>query len=701
MRHWSQLATRNWRAKPVRTLGALLAIALGTGAVVWVTCCYESVRRATEAWASGYVGKSSINIESPASRWDQIPQRMVPALRTLKEVKHLTVRLDQRLRAIGLTKGEQALGDESLLRSDKSTPEMDFLGIDLEHEFHVRAYEIAAGRMLSVSDGLTCMVETAYAKQKQLEVGDLVRVWSQDFNKPDDLEIVGMFERRRLNQFQKPRVLLQLHQLQELTLKHALVTSVDIVLHDASRAGVRAAARKIKPIARRYTPAVNITSAEVRLRQTDKAQEQLEYILTLLSSVSLLTALFVILSTLSMGMVERIAQLGLMRCLGVTRLQLAAIIFIEVLPLGMVGVVVGVPVGFALTQITVWMAPEYVGTFAISWSGVTLALVGGLVTTFVAATLPAIAALSVSPLEAARPRARTPKPILLASVALAAAVVFAAWYLSLGMVQRSHTFIQMAATTIILLYVGFALLGPLAVRFIGTVMVYAAAAVMGVRARLLQDQVGNAVWRSAGICCGLMVGLSMIVGLAVFNKSVRAAWEFPSHFPEAYVWGLEQMRPEADDVHEIVGKIDGIRKYAVCNAVNVFVEERPLFMAKVQHSITWFLGVDPDSFFDLMRLEFVDGDPAEAQRLLEEGGYILISKDFAVARNKKIDDRVRVILGGRDYYFKVAGVIESPAIDLAATYFQVQSEMRAAAVGSVVGTNADLKKIFSSSGSRL
>ena len=62
MRHWSQLATRNWRAKPVRTIGALFAIALGTGAVVWVTCCYESVRKATEEWTSDYVGNSSINI---------------------------------------------------------------------------------------------------------------------------------------------------------------------------------------------------------------------------------------------------------------------------------------------------------------------------------------------------------------------------------------------------------------------------------------------------------------------------------------------------------------------------------------------------------------------------------------------------------------------------------------------------------------
>ncbi|MCH7709515.1 MAG: hypothetical protein IH884_13575, partial [Myxococcales bacterium] len=181
---------------------------------------------------------------------------------------------------------------------------------------------------------------------------------------------------------------------------------------------------------------------------------------------------------------------------------------------------------------------------------------------------------------------------LTASVLLAAVVVFGLWYLSLGMVHRSTTFFKMSAVTIILLYVGFALLGPLAVRFVGSIMVYAAAALTGVRARLLQDQVGHAVWRSAGICCGLMVGLSMIVGLVVFNKSVRTAWEFPRNFPEGYVWGVEQMQPDSEEAHELIASIGGIRKHSVCNAVNVHVEERPMMMAKLHLSVTWFFGVD-------------------------------------------------------------------------------------------------------------
>ncbi len=700
MRHWSQLATRSWRARPTRTLGALAAIALGTGAVVWVMCCYESVRQATTWWARDYVGKSDLNIESPLGRYNQVPQSMVEPLRELDVVEHLTARLDLRLRGIVLPH-EAVEADAAPRRKTDLTPEIDAHGIDLEHEFHVRTYDIVEGRMLTPDDGNVCLLEAPYARQEGLGVGDVVRLWGDLPEQPTDFEIVGLFDRRRIAQFQKPLVVTRLDTLQAATKKFLSVTSVDIVLKDDSREGLYRAAAKVAPIVRRSVSNANITSAESRMEQIDKAQTQVQQVLGLLSSVSLLTALFIILSTLSMGMTERIAQLGLMRCIGVTRFQLAAIVFLEVLPLGAVGVIAGVPAGLALTLLTQQLVPQYVGTFAVSWQGIWMAVGGGLATTALAATFPAVIALSVSPLEASRPRARKPSELLLLGVAAAALAVFVAQFFALTAVRRSPRFMELSTTAIVLLYVGFALLGPLAVRYVGSLMVYAAAALTRVKARLLQDQVGHAVWRSAGICCGLMVGLSLIVGLVVFNSSVTSAWAFPTAFPEAYVWSFEQMRAEEDDAAEIVAEIPGIENFSTCNAINCIVEERPAWGEQIFKSVTWFLGVDPDSFFDLFQLEFYEGDKEEAIAKLKQGDHVIIARDFAKARNKKVGDKVRVYLGTRQNEFTVAGIVESPAIDLAATYFQAQTEMRVAAVGSVIGSNADMRKYFRSTGTKL
>ena len=112
MRHWSQLATRNWRVRRVRTAGAVLAIALGTGAVVWVTCCYESVRRTVLEWAASYVGAAQITIQSPLGRFDTLPQRIQKSVEQVNGVTHVAPLLVQRLPAALLHgRAAAAIGD--------------------------------------------------------------------------------------------------------------------------------------------------------------------------------------------------------------------------------------------------------------------------------------------------------------------------------------------------------------------------------------------------------------------------------------------------------------------------------------------------------------------------------------------------------------------------------------------------------------
>ena len=62
---------------------------------------------------------------------------------------------------------------------------------------------------------------------------------------------------------------------------------------------------------------------------------------------------------------------------------------------------------------------------------------------------------------------------------------------------------------------------------------------------------------------------------------------------------------------------------------------------------------------------------------------------------KGISDTVRVWFGDAGWRtFHVAGVVDSPALDVAASFFQAESEARVVAIGSVIGTNADLKRYF-------
>ncbi|MFH1745988.1 MAG: FtsX-like permease family protein [Planctomycetota bacterium] len=712
MRHWSALATRNWQVKRVRTAGALLAIALGVGAVVWVSCCYESVRRSMLGWAESYVGRSHVNIESPLGKYNQFALRRVRGITELKDkdgqplIAHYAPLLVQRLRGMAIRRGDLEEGRQYSPWDAPEQPEVDYHGIDITREFQVRDRPVIAGRMLTADDKYACVLEDDFADEKGVGLGDYLVAWDESGNSQYILEIIGLTQRKRIARFQPPLAIVPLPVLQEINNKYGFVTSVDVMLHDSSDSAVQFAAARIRWVIIKNNAGAHVRSALARMRQVNYAYQQQEVVLGLLSCVAMLTALFIILSTLSMGMLERIAQLGLLRCVGATRWQLAVLVFWEVVPLGVLGIILGIPLGLVLTGLTVWMVPEYVGSFTVSMRGIVLAATAGMATTLVAASLPALAATSVSPLEATHPRAHRSRRAPLIVAALLGLVLLASQLAIVAFkVQRNFEFVHWSATAVVLLYLVYALAAPLIIWIFGSSAVVLVARLIGVQRRLLQDQVGHAVWRSTGICCGLMVGLSLIVALVVLNNSFKAGWQFPKQFPEAYVWSFEQMGVTAEEGAQRMAQIEGVGDFTLANALNIIVEEGPKSpMAQAMLSICWFLGTEPDSFLDIVKLEFIEGDEATARELLRQGGHVLIAVDFARTRKKAlvadpergISNKVRVYFGlGGWRTFRVAGVIDSPALDIAAGYFQAESEARVAAVGSVIGTNADLKRYFS------
>ncbi len=702
MRHWSQLATRNWRVRQIRSIGAVAAIMLGTATIVWVSCCYESVRRTVMAWAGGYVGRSHITVQSPLGKYDQIPARLLEAVAAVNGVEAVNGLLVQRLHALTVRRDELAERNSQTLKWKPDIPEVDLHGIDLATEGTVRdhAASLLAGRMLAPGDSMVCLLDASYAEEMGVGLGDRLFVWGGSRDEPYELEIVGLIARRRVARFQKALALTKLEDLQRINSKFGLITSIDIVLNEAARKDIGRATVRVRAAVRRIVPNATIRNVEGRMQQIQFAQRQQEMVITLMSCVVLLTALITILSTLSMGMIERIHELGLMRCVGVTGGQLAWLMLLEVMPLGLVGVGAGIPFGLGMTALTVQLVPEYVGQFALNPRGILMAGLAGLLTTLVAALVPITAAVSVSPMEAARPRARRPHPLLLLGVLLLAALTLSVQHFGLmGRIQRSMEFFQWASAAIVLLYIGYSLVAPLVIRVVSWPVVAAVAAALRLRVRLLSEQVGHAVWRSSGIASGLMVGLSLIVEIMVVNESIVRGWQFPQQFPEAYVWSFEQMRPDAA---EVIQEIEGVGACTAANAINVIIQERPpMLMDKVLQSVTWFMGCDPDTFFDLVRVEMVEGTLEEARELLKQGGHVVVADDFARSRNKHKGDEIKVYLGSRVRVFKVAAVMQSPALDIAAGYFQAQGEFSVVASGSVLGSNADLRDKFGFDGVKM
>jgi len=241
-----------------------------------------------------------------------------------------------------------------------------------------------------------------------------------------------------------------------------------------------------------------------------------------------------------------------------------------------------------------------------------------------------------------------------------------------------------------LLYCGFALTAPFLVWVFGQVAVRLVAAVLRVRYRLLSDQVGRAAWRSAGICCGLMVGLSLIVSLVVHSESLAAGWDFPKDFCEAFVYVAPIPRARAEELRRIPGVADS----ALVNAdIKCTVRGAGLFHFPTSR----FVAGDPEEFFRISRLEFREGDLEEAIAKLKKGGYVLVTPEFVRAKKRGYGDKVYIRSAGDQGYgqnFEIAGVVTSPALDIAANYFNAGGMLVSASVHVVMGTLDDASRVF-------
>lgn len=704
MQHWSLLVTRNWRSKPARSALAVLAAALGVGVVVWVTCCYESVRRKVTDVVLEWIGRSHIVLESPAGVWGFYDEDVLRLAGETSGVQYATANLREYV---------EIAADRKPSNNNSEYARIEVTGVLPESELRFRTYKLAAGRFLSPSDQNAIVIERLLAKELGVAVGDHLRVRHHaTFDAPQSFKIVGIIDRRRASLNQPPMTWANLKDVQALADMQGRIKSIDIMVADPTTTRIRAVAESLEEqLAKRNklrkteglsSQDVVVKTTEAQHQKLGAAQGLLRFIMMLLSCAVLLTAFFIIVATMSMGVTERITELGLMRCVGLTRMQLSAVLLLQTVPLGVAGVVIGLPLGFALQWLTIWFVPEYVGAMAVSRWGIALAVGGGLGATLLGAAFPALSAFAVTPVEAAREHAGDRARRWIGAIACVGVSLIVAHELAKRSmsINNPSAFDARAILSLVLLYGGSAMLAPAVVVMLGRVAVRIAAAALRLKPQLLGDEIGKAPYRSAAICCGLMVGLSLIVGLVVWGKSVKQGWEFPKEFPDALLYTYS--RQPLEDVRALA-KVNGVRDFTA-TADFPFSLKAPstlgifkMFQGLDQFSR--FLAIDPDEGLNVVKLAFVEGNEVDAKEKLKQGQHILITREFANARSKHLGDKLSIwvqVDGGefKKATFRIAGVVASPGLDIAISFFNATSYFQTYAVGAIIGTLDDAERLF-------
>jgi putative ABC transport system permease protein len=387
------LPLQNLARRKVRTLFALLGIAVGISAVVSIVSTAKGLRSQFYKIADQFV-------------YDVIIiQKGVPS----PPFSHVTTKDKKRVSELPHVKGTDFLTIYFVKRKDPTKPQpLLLLGVEPGGDVLGR-YEIVRGRTLRPDDTNAILVGALAAKQMGLDVGS--RLESQDA--ADHYEVVGIFNAPVAGvDFLSGQAIVSVAYLRE---QFDLPPNV-IIAH--LRSAEEARTSKAQMTAREVDAAVAEIRSSMALepKMKDRLEansfkdyldsfKQMEVVDKFAWAMSFLAALvggIGIANTMLMSVFERTREIGLLRAVGWSRGRICGLIVLEGLALSLIGGALGVPLGWlevlAATQVVEMGWIQMSVEPAVAAEAVLLATVIGVL----GSLYPGLRAASLEPTEALR-----------------------------------------------------------------------------------------------------------------------------------------------------------------------------------------------------------------------------------------------------------------------------------------------------------
>jgi putative ABC transport system permease protein len=353
-------------------------------------------------------------------------------------------------------------------------------------------------------------------------------------------------------------ILADIATVQELTGRLGRLDHIDLILRDEDREGLRSL-RDLLP------PDVQIVPVAARSGAIAQMTAAFRINLTALSLLALVVGMFLIYNSMTFSVVQRRPIFGTLRCLGVTRGEIAGLVLIEALAVGLIGSALGLALGLILGQAAVRLVTQTINDlyFVVTVRGVVIApeslvkgALIGIAATTISAALPVWEAASSPPRLALvrsgiEERARRAVPL----TALAAAISLALGGLLLAVPPQALAGLSPLArgdgapsgpalsltvsfAGIFFVTIACALLAPAATLVAMRGVAPLTARIFGVLGRLAPRSVAAALSRTAVAVAALMVAVSVTIGVGLMIASFRTtvvAWLGQTLWGDIYI----------------------------------------------------------------------------------------------------------------------------------------------------------------------
>jgi putative ABC transport system permease protein len=620
---------------------AVIGVALGVAVVVSIDLANESARQAFALSTETIAGRATHQITGgPAG---------------LDEAVYHGLRTDLGVRASApLVEGYASMRDQAGLT-------LHVLGVDPLAEPPLRSF---TGSAATESDSAVpvafflrpgaALLAAPTARDYGIADGDTLTLMIG--GRPVQAQVVGLIEpqdeasRRALDGL----MVVDIATAQEWFGKLGRLDRIDLLLPEG--AAGEAELRRIEA----FLPAgALVETPERRTNAIQQMTAAFELNLLALSLLAMVVGMFLIYNTITFSVVQRRGQIGTLRCLGVTRGQVFALVLGEALLVGVIGALAGLALGVALGRGLVGLVTQTINDlyFAVTVRSVEIGgwplakgFALGLGATLVAAALPAAEATGTPPRTVLRrssyeERVRRLVPVL----AGAGCLLLAA---GAGLLALPSRDVVLGFAGLLLLVLGAAALTPAGTLALMRLARPAMGASFGLLGRMAARDVTASLSRTSVAVAALMIAISVTIGVGLMVGSFRStvvSWldstiraDVFVSAPSASANRLDQPLPP--EVAEALIAAPGVERARRYRSVTVPSEYGPLLTIALDVA-------EPDR----AAFQWVGREPEEVWTAFAAGDA-LISEPLAYRHGLEVGDTLRLLTDRGEREFRVAGV---------------------------------------------
>ncbi|HMB94819.1 MAG TPA: FtsX-like permease family protein, partial [Tepidisphaeraceae bacterium] len=679
-----KLAISNLRSHKIRAILTISAIALSVCLVVAVTSGYSSASASAQKMMAQYMGTTDAQITHNSGVRSSIDQSVLAELKKDPDVERADGRLETNERLL------KADGTPIVARSSQ------IIGVQRPQDTRVDVMKMEEGAWFDKSDSDQAVIDQVAQQRLGVKIGDTFLIPGVD--RQLKLRVVGVVHKPGILASAIQTVYVPLETLQKFLFPENPQQVTRILIDLLPKANPQKFVDRWREKLAAIDPSLRIRLSSENRKEMEKNLQGMHALSYLAGIVSMVAAMFIVFSALSMGVIERQRTLGMLRAIGAFRSQLGWLVIFEAIMLGIAGVVIGVPIGIACIKVLAWKFDFIFSAGAvISIDGVAFATIAAIFTTLAASLLPVISAMRTNPLEAMTPLARSTGDSATTAAAIAGLILITIDPVILyGPWNRSFQFFGHYTVGLACVMIGFFLLAPMFVRAIERFIGPLVAKMLGLNFAMLRQQFSNGIWRAAGTCAALMVGLAILVVTQTQGTTAISGWKLPDKFPDIFIFsGIGLNAADQAKLAQVKGIRSGeLMPVAIASPTfgsNIFAIAGA---AAIIPDSTMFFGIDPDKAFDLMELDFREGNATDAKRLLKEGKHVIVTQEYKQIQNLGLGGKIPLRTNKGVVDFTIAGVVWSPGIDVITSMHDLGHQFDQRTAASLFGTLADAQECF-------